>query len=235
VLEEPWARFTFGDASHREQLAAFLTYTSTDLLVFGPISTLGMIGGGTPDEINAFVSLLANMRELLERSVATWAVHHENRAGQVSGAWERVPDTLVHITPRGNGHTRIFWQKARWSSALHGTSLNLTWTEGGTYSVDEPREPATPERVWDAIATYVLGNGGASWNGVENDVTGKADLKRSTRDEMLAEGVLLNAGRGSGFKLWHRDDPARPTDLVELAREPRPSGDAPGDAPGDAR
>jgi hypothetical protein len=30
---------------------------------------------------------------------------------------------------------------------------------------------------------------------------------------MLDEGLLLNAGTASSFKLWHRDDPARPLDL----------------------
>jgi hypothetical protein len=226
VLEEPWARFTFGSPQHRQELARFLNETGTDLLVSGPLSTLGMVGGGTPDEINRFVALIGELRALVDHPLAHWAVHHENRAGQVSGAWERVPDTLVHLTARGNGHARVFWQKARWSSDLHGTSMNLTWAEGATYTVDEPSEPATAERIRDGISEFVLANGGASWNAVDSAVSGKGELKRSTRTEMLSEGVLVNTGGGNTFKLWHRDDPARPN-----SDQLRPSGDAPGDAP----
>ena len=66
--------------------------------------------------------------ETVPAPIAVWLIHHENRAGQVSGAWERVPDTLMHVTSRGNGHMRIFWQKARWSSELHGTTMHLAWS-----------------------------------------------------------------------------------------------------------
>jgi hypothetical protein len=219
VLEEPWARFTFGDAVHRAELAAFLTETKTELLVTGPISTIGMVGGGTPDEINSFVCLLAEMRELVDHQVAWWGIHHENRAGQVSGAWERVPDTLVHLTPRGNGHTRVFWQKARWSSELHQTTTNLAWRDGWAYDVEEAAAPPTAERIWDDLAEFVLEHGGCAWNTVDKAVEGKGELKRETRDRMLAEGVLFNSGSARNMRLWHRDDPVRPF------------GDAVGDAP----
>jgi AAA domain len=219
LLEDPWAGFTFGDAGQRDQLAAFLNQTRADLLVSGPISTLGMVGGGTPDEINSFMALLRELRKFVDHPVAWWGVHHENRAGQVSGAWERVPDTLVHITPRGNGHTRVFWQKARWSSDTHQTTTNLAWRDGWTYEVEEPDEPVTAERIWDDLAKYVTEHGGTGWNKADTAVPGKGTLKRETRDRMLADGVLVNAGNAANFKLWHRDDPARP------------SGDAPGDAP----
>jgi hypothetical protein len=178
-----------------------------------------MSGGGTPDEINTFVGFITAVRQLVRKPLAVWLVHHENRAGQISGAWERVPDTLVHVTPRGNGHTRIYWQKVRWSSQLHATTTHLSWADGEGFVLEEAPELATTERIWDEIAAYVLGNGGCSWNDVDEGTSGKAPLKRQTRDRMLAEDVLVNRGSGKSFKLWHRDDP-----------EVRPSGDAPGDA-----
>ena len=76
----------------------------------------------------------------IERPVAFWIVHHENKAGDVSGAWERVPDTLVHVQAAGNGHTRFVFRKARWSSENHGRTLNLAWSEGRTFEVVEERE-----------------------------------------------------------------------------------------------
>lgn len=56
-------------------------------------------------------------------------VHHENRAGQISGAWEGAPDLLVHVQAHGNGRTRLYWEKSRWSSSLHQTSAVLTWSD----------------------------------------------------------------------------------------------------------
>ena len=222
VLEEPWGGFTFAEARHREHLAAQLIEHESDLLLCGPVSTLGMIGGGTPDEINAFVRLLAQTRALLERPLAVWLIHHENRAGQVSGAWERVPDCLLHVTSRGNGHTRVYVQKARWSSELHATTLQLTWTDGYGFAVEQPDEAITPERVYDDIAAFVFGNGGSAWNEVRKHVPGNDEFRRLTRDRMLAEGVLLNAGGGHRFVLWHRDDPARPHDLLDEQRPDHP-------------
>ena len=210
VLDEPWARFTFSDPNHREQLAAFLNQTESDLLISGPVSTIGMIGGGTPDEINQFMALLGETRTLLDRPVAWWGVHHENRAGQVSGAWERVPDTLLHVTPRGNGNTRLFWQKARWSSELHGTTTHLVWADGATYVIAEPTEPVTADRVREEIVAYTLENGGTTWNKVEASVGGNNDQKRDVRAALLADGTLRNTATGTRFILWHRDDPAAP-------------------------
>ena len=219
VLEEPWAQFTFDDEQHRQELADHLNATGSDLLVCGPISTLGMTGGGTPDDINTFVGFIAAVRQLVRKPLAVWLVHHENRAGQISGAWERVPDTLVHVTPGGNGHTRIYWQKVRWSSQLHATTTHLSWADDEGFSLEDAPEPATAERIWEDIATFVLANGGCSWNTVDENTSGKAPLKRKTRDRMVADGVLVDRGPGKSFKLWHRDDP-----------EVRPSGDAPRDA-----
>jgi hypothetical protein len=143
VLEEPWTRFTLQDEAHRQGLSSHITNTNTDVVVMGPLATLGMVGGGTPDEISVFERLLGKLRELLERPISFWIVHHENKQGDVSGAWERVPDTLCHVQARGNGHTTLHWRKARWSSEKHGTSVDLVWTEGRSFETveKEDRDP----------------------------------------------------------------------------------------------
>jgi hypothetical protein len=161
VLEEPWTRFTLKEEAHRQALAVHIVRTETDVVVMGPLATLGMVGGGTPDEINAFESLLRETRMLLPRAVAFWVIHHENKAGDVSGAWERVPDTLCHVQAQGNGYTRIHWRKARWASNLHGTNLDLIWIEGRSYQIKTAAErdihaelrAATNER-WFTVAQY---------------------------------------------------------------------------------
>lgn len=137
VLDDPWSRFTIADAGLREDVAAIVTERELDVVVLGPLATVGMVGGGTPDEISVFERLLLELRSLIARPVAFWIVHHENKSGDVSGAWERVPDTLVHVQGAGNGHTRFVFRKARWSSENHGRTLNLAWSEGRTFSVVE--------------------------------------------------------------------------------------------------
>jgi AAA domain len=137
VLSEPWSRVTLAAPEHRAGIAEAANELEVDVIVLGPLATVGMVGGGTPDEVSAFESKLRELRALIARPVAFWIVHHENKAGDVSGAWERVPDTLVHVQAAGNGHTRLVFRKARWSSEFHGRSLNLTWQEGRTFEVVE--------------------------------------------------------------------------------------------------
>lgn len=232
VLDQPWSRYDLRRADHREALARVVSEAHVDLLIVGPLHRLGMEGGGTPDEVRAFVSLIEDVQRRAERPIFFLIVHHDNRAGQVSGAWEGVPDLLVHVTPQGNGRTRVYWQKARWSSLLHATAVNLTWTEGEGFARAEA-EPDRPERTWDDMASYVLENGGCSWSPVEKTVTGSGPYLRRRRDQMLADGILVNAGRGQAFELWHRDDPARPTlDSATVSEEGR-GVDAVASAPGD--
>jgi hypothetical protein len=56
----------------------------------------------------------------------------------------------------------------------------------------------------------VLKNGGTAWGPVMDAVSGKGDYLARRRDQMLADGLIINVGKGQRFVLWHRDDPARP-------------------------
>lgn len=154
VLEEPWSQFTLGDATYRTELAQEIERLQADLVIIGPLASIGARGGGTPDEISEFDKLIRDLRSQCSRPFALWIVHHENKAGDVSGAWERLPDSLVHVQAQGNGRTRVFWRKVRWSSALHQTSSNLIW--GDDYSFEIEQKPVVD--VQGEIAG-VLSNG----------------------------------------------------------------------------
>ena len=104
----------------------------------------------------------------------------------------------------------MHWQKAKWSSPLHGTTNHLLWADGEGFAL-APEEAPRPERTWDEMASYVLAHGGAGWNDVARATTGERKYLQIRRDAMLDEGLLVNAGTRTNFKLWHRDDPARPT------------------------
>lgn len=140
VLDEPWAEFTFADERMRGALAAACDEFAADMLVVGPLVSLGVVGGGTPEEVSRFERLLRTFGAEVARMPFVWLIHHDNKAGDVSGAWERMPDTLMHVRLEGRGQTGVHWRKARWSSALHGERWTLRWLENseGFERVDAP-------------------------------------------------------------------------------------------------
>jgi hypothetical protein len=218
VLNRPWSAFDLRRPEHREALAGEVVMHELDLVVIGPLRSIGMQGGGTPDEVEQFVSLLKQVRALVGRSFTFVVIHHDNRAGQVSGAWKPVPDLLVHVQAQGHGKLRIYWEKARWSSMLHATKTPLRWADDEAFALVDA-EPTRPERTWDDIGAYVSTHGGCGWVEVEKAVSGQGDYLRRRRDQMLQDGVLVNAGKGQKFALWHRDDPARPTIDATVSEE----------------
>lgn len=237
-LEEPWGEFTFAEESYRRALALELTEREIDLLVFGPVATSGMVGGGTPDEIRAFDALLDDVLRLVERPFAIVAIHHENRAGQVSGAWERVPDTLVHVTAQGHGRTRVLWKKARWASALHGTTTHLLWGDGETYTLAETRPEVTADTIAEQLLAAARANGGLTWTKLrdrkvdgERLIHGTGEQIAAVRDRLLADGSLTNAATVDGrYILWAADDPAAPRSDARTDSERLPFAPAPDEA-----
>jgi hypothetical protein len=242
ALEEPWGTLTLADIQHRRGLALALVEHETDLLVLGPLVSAGEFpNGGTPDEVRRFEEHVAELRQLVERPFALLLVHHENRAGQVSGAWERLPDTLVHVTPQGNGRTRLFWQKARWASSLHGTSTQLVWADAGeTFEVEE-RQEVTEDGIAQQLVAAVRDHPGSSWRALrelrdqdgEKRIRGGNRKVEAVRDRLLSTGSLINRAAVDGrFELYLADDPtgggsAAGTALEPLAgRPPAPDADS---------
>jgi hypothetical protein len=209
VLKAPWGALNLTLTEHREGIAAAIRTLDLDILFLGPLNDLGMVGGGTPDEVRNFHTCLKDVQKLADRLVSLMVLHHENTAGRISGAWAGKPDLLVHVTAQGNGKTRVLWQKAKWSSSLHNTSSQLHWAEHEGFELADA-EPNRPERTWAGIEEYVLKNGGTAWGPVMDAVSGKGDYLAKRRDQMLADGLIINVGKGQRFVLWHRDDPARP-------------------------
>jgi AAA domain len=216
IFEHPWGRFTFAQNGWRQLLAEQIRERQVDVLVVGPLTSSGMDAAGTLQEVREFAAHVEQVRELSGRPIAIVIVHHENKAAKVSGAWEGVGDTLLHIQQQGHGRLRLYVQKSRWASEQHATTLQLVWAGGDGFALAEGEAPR-PERVWDEIGEYVLEHGGCAWNAVDAAVSGQGDYKRRRRDQMLAEGVLVNSRTRARMELWHRDDPARPTLQSEIA------------------
>jgi hypothetical protein len=140
VFEEPWAEFSFAADAWRAKLADVVKGQEIDVLIAGPLVRLGMDAAGTLQEVRAFTALVADVRRQSERALTVVIVHHENKSGLVSGAWEGAGDTLLHVQAGGNGHTIVFIRKARWDSTRHGKTLHLAWTEGESFRLEGDRD-----------------------------------------------------------------------------------------------
>jgi hypothetical protein len=140
VFEHPWAQFTFAADEWRSSLAQIIAEHEIDVLIAGPLVRLGMDAAGTLQEVRAFMELVADLRRRCARRLAVVLVHHENKGGAVSGAWEGAGDTLLHVQAAGNGQTVVLVQKARWDSERHGKTLHLSWTEGDGFRLEGDRD-----------------------------------------------------------------------------------------------
>ena len=232
VLEEPWSRLTLAEPAHRGLLAVQIRELGIDVVALGPVSRSGMNEAGTLQEVRDFTLLLADVRGRAGRAVAFVLVHHENKNGAVSGAWEGAGDTLLHVQGQGHGRTRLYVQEARWSSAHHETALQLSWADGEGFAVSDQPE-RDEDTIADEILAFVLANGGGSWNPVETAVTGQREKLRTVRDRLLEGGRLIDAGRKSRMELWHADDPAGPVVQEQLRPDPGAPGAHPAPGPGE--
>jgi hypothetical protein len=151
--------------------------------------------------VQAFVSLLAQVRGELDRPIAYDLVHHENKSGDVSGAWEGATDTLAHVQARGNGHTALVWRKARWAPGLHGKTWKLDWAPGERFELDDTPETAD-EEIAEKLLELVRAAPGQSWNKYYELLAGKDKRKRVIRDEMLEDGRLVNQGTEKAMRLY---------------------------------
>jgi len=207
VIESPWADFRFPEA---DAVADRVSEMEVDVLIAGPVTRVGMDELGTLQQVRDFLSQVTRFRERTGRRLTVLLIHHENKGGTVSGAWEGAGDTLMHATVRGRGRTTLTFQKARWSSEWHKQRLELDWTDGEGFEVAEeqdrdllaevsawllenphstPKEIATKKKVTDENGTRQIKGIGANETAVRELLEGRQDLFRvRTRDEAKAVG-----------------------------------------------
>lgn len=140
VLESPWSSFTFASEDWRHKLARDVAKQEIDVIIAGPLTRIGMDAAGTLNEVREFMALVRQVRDECGRLLTVFLVHHENKGGAVSGAWEGSGDTLLHVQAAGPGHTVVYVQKARWATEYHGQTLKLAWTDGEGFEVEGERD-----------------------------------------------------------------------------------------------
>ena len=224
VWEKPWAAIRLPDDRWRRTLAEQIAALEIDLVVIGPVRSLGMTGNGTLAEIEEFGQYFKDVRAQSGTDVGFLIVHHENRGGTVSGVWEGYVESLFHAQGRGHGKARLFFQKVRWSSDYHQTGKDLVWSSNVPYSFEviDKAEPTTPAEMAQLILDAVRNMPGTSWTPILNGLPGTKAQRTDARDALLEEGrivnlvegengtrvVLRSVQQGHPSKLYLPDDPA---------------------------
>jgi hypothetical protein len=205
IVENPWGRFTFASDRWREEVAQKVMVEEIDVIFCGPLARVGMDGAGTLQEVVAFMQLVADLRARSERPLCVTLIHHENKGGAVSGAWEGAGDTLLHVTAARPGHTVLFVQKARWATSSHGQTLKLAWTDGESYAIESDRD-------LKAEAVALLSDGVRR---TKKEIAGKLKIGETTAGEILADPELFDSVTGAGAAALNR----RPTAILWGLRE----------------
>jgi hypothetical protein len=201
VYAKPWGDFTFADEPARRTLTDYCDEHAIDVVWANPTLGLGVAASGRPDETSEFVGWLRECG--LWSSRAFGLLHHENKAGQISGDWGRHPDTKVLLQRDGNRQrTKLDWQKTRWATpAPEQKVVMLDWvveTEG--YEVTPlDKGGATDDELVERLKTYLKDHPATATKGVQAGVEGNekrlAELLK-TRDEF----DVCDGPRGA--KLW---------------------------------
>jgi hypothetical protein len=208
-LKPPGARLTFADEECRSRLASLVRDHDLDVVIVGPVTRSGMNEAGTLQEVRDFMVVVDDVRRRAGRHVTFILVHHENKGGQVSGAWEGAGDTLFHVQAQGNGRTRLYVQKARWASSYHATALNLIWTDRDGFEVEEKLE-LDDDALRDLILAAIREMPGTGWTKVETGIRGvRNDRLRALRDALLTVGTVANVVLRDGIKVAIAECPER--------------------------
>jgi hypothetical protein len=208
LLEEPWAQASLDDPDMRVALADAIRELELDVVMIGPVTRSGMNEAGTLPQIRDYMDLVGEVRSASGRRVTFVLVHHENKGGDVSGAWEGAVDTLFHVQAQGNGRTRLFVQKARWSAKHHKQTFALLWSDGEGFTIED-KPGVTAETMAEELRAVVREIPGGSWTKIRARITGNAGEAAVVRDRLLADGEIVNIPTRAGhFNLWAADDPA---------------------------
>lgn len=220
IVEQPWAQFDFTSETHRIALSERIAAAAVDLVLVGPVVMAGMTEAGTLREVRDFLTHLADVRARSGRPVTFLLVHHENRAGKVSGAWEGAVDALFHVTGMGHGRTRLHIQKARWASTWHGKTLELRWEPGASFSVDDTPKISDDDLIEQLLA-IIGATPGITASKAEKAVQGVGnDRIRQVRDRMLKGGVIVNRAKIDGVEQLLDETRERVATRLHLANDP---------------
>jgi hypothetical protein len=214
VFTGPWGEFSFADPDARAALNDFCDQHRIEVVAANPTLGLGVSASGRPDETQQFVDWLVECG--LKQHRAFWLLHHENKAGQISGDWGRHPDTKVALARDGNHQrTKLDWAKTRWATIdPEKKMVMLEWvtdTQGYTVT-DLTAVGATEDELDEGIVEYLTAHPWASTRLVQANVKG-ADKRIAYRLKKGLEGDRFDCCDGpKNSKLWNVIAPDEATD-----------------------
>jgi hypothetical protein len=151
VYERPWGKFKFTNEGLREDLAELVNDKQIDVIIAGPIKKIGMRGGGTPDDVETFMQSVDEFRDSCKRAVCVIFLHHTNKTGAVSGAWDGEGDTLIRAQ-RKDRSTTLTMEKVRHGERYSGMKIKLTWADAESGAkVTKVTEASTPQQLASAV------------------------------------------------------------------------------------
>lgn len=203
ILEEPWAEFDFDRDLH---VADALAALEVDVLIAGPISTVGLSGNGTIGEVRGFMGGVSRFRERVGRPLATILVHHDNAARRISGAFEGACDTLIQAEVTTPGRTSLYFEKCRWSPSWHKQRRRLAWTDGEGFEISG----ADNRDLLEEILAWVRAHPRRPTEDVVRGVDARAADVRAVLNEHLGARFKLTTGadalalgaKSSRARLW---------------------------------
>jgi AAA domain len=204
VYSEPWGGYTFANAEARAALRGFCDEQQIDLVAANPLFGVGGPGAGRPDETGEFVDWLKELG-LHYDGPAFWLLHHENKLGQVSGDWNRQPDTLISLARDGDEQaTKLSWEKIRWTNQTPDgwrKKWLLEWvTEHKGYNVlDVDLRGASDDEIRAGIDAFLAEHPLSSKTAIADAVHGTAKRVRVFLEEGVENGRydVVDGPRGS--------------------------------------
>ncbi len=158
-------------------LAEFCAEHRIDVVTANPTLGLGVSASGRPDETQQFVDWLVECG--LKSTLAFWLLHHENKAGQISGDWGRHPDTKVFLQRDGSHQrTKLDWAKTRWATLEPADkTVMLEWvTETQGYTVTElATTTASDSELDEPLNAYLMAHPASSTREAHAGVKGRND------------------------------------------------------------
>jgi len=214
VRQEHWGEFRFDDD---DAVARWIEEHEIDVLVVGPLTAVGFDDRGTIPEVREFMRRVDAWRLRTGRRLTVVIVHHENKAGTISGAFEGVCDTLLHAEVHTRGTTLLTIEKAKWASRWHKEKLKLAWTPGEGFELVEQEER---DYVTEASG-YLAENGWRTSREIAPAIG--ANREKLEKEALEARRDLFESRTGDAAKEVGRHPSSTVWNVVEkVARTPEP-------------